>query len=469
MSQENVHACRTVPTLGSTIRSDPYSRRELFRRSPAYFAQFTFAHYLKNPTPEFHFDIYEKLSKHKSGLVEIIAFRGSGKSTIASLIFPLWSALYGGAKFIIICSDTFTQVKLLMAHIQTEIESNPVIVGEFGDLKGKQEWTATSMVLTNGVRIMGVSQGQKVRGLRHNEHRPDLIVLDDIENVESVRTKEQRDHTDEWIASDVFPALEPEIGKLVIVGSLLHHDSALARYKKKIINDKIGVLIEYPLFIGEFALWSERFPEPVVDQIKKRMGSRYYRREYMLEIIADEDQIVKTIVRYGVLPEIDRVAVAVDLAISQAQSADNRAIVTVGKGVDGKFYVLRCTTGRWSFNETLDVINREYKSAVASFPDCTVQLGVEDVAFQRSAIEEIQRRFSLPVEPIKQTTDKRSRLETLSPYFEQAQILFPEVGTEELETELLGFGVEPHDDTVDALEMAMRLLIDDGEAQIFIL
>jgi len=44
-------------------------------------------------------------------------------------------------------------------------------------------------------KIVGKSTGQKVRGIRYKQWRPDLIIIDDIEDLEMIRTKEQRDKT----------------------------------------------------------------------------------------------------------------------------------------------------------------------------------------------------------------------------------------------------------------------------------
>jgi hypothetical protein len=39
----------------------------------------------------------------------------------------------------------------------------------------------------------------KLRGLRHGPYRPDLAILDDIENDELVRNPDQRDKLDNWL------------------------------------------------------------------------------------------------------------------------------------------------------------------------------------------------------------------------------------------------------------------------------
>lgn len=427
-------------------------------------------HYLKDDLPAFHYDLYETLETLPAGLLEVVAFRGSGKSTISALALPLWAAYTGKRKFIILCSDTFNQAKLLVGHIQEEIENNPLLKEDYGAQQSKKEWQAMSMVLNNDVRIVGASRGQKIRGSRHKEMRPDLIICDDVENIDDVRTREMRDKTDEWFTSDVMPALEQE-GTVLLIGSLLHHDSLIARMRNKIQQFNIGVVHEYPLFNSKNEnVWAEKFTPAYIERIKATMGSRYFLREYCLALVPTDEQIVKTINHYTTLPNIVRLAIGVDLAISQSDTADYTAICGVALCEDGKFYVLGIKYGRWLFNETLAQTYAYYMALRAQFPEHSPQLGIEDVAYQRAAIEEVQRRYQLPVNPIRHGgQDKRARLEVLSPYFEQGQVLFPAKGCENLTDQLIGFGIEPHDDLVDAFEMAMRQCVNTDTAQILAL
>src|ERR1700730_7292935 len=86
---------------------------------------------------------------------------------------------------------------------------------------------------------------------------------------------------------------------------------------------------------------------------------------------------------------------------------------------------------------------------------------VEPVAYQQFAIEEMERRaFSVQaMHPIK---DKRARLRVAARYIKTGIVKFPRHGCEQLLTQLLGFGVEKHDDAVDALVYLIPGVIGDG-------
>jgi len=424
------------------------------------FAFIYLRHYFKASIAEFQREIYGDLQNNDVRFLEVIAFRGSAKSTISALAFPLWCAIFKKRNFIILASDTFTQAKLIIANLIYELEGNEKIRTHFGGFKGKEEWTATNIFLKNGVRIMSRSRGQKIRGLRHLQYRPDLVVADDVENIEDIRTKEQRDKTYEWFYSDVIPAMDVTIGKMVLIGNMLHSDSLMSRVKTKIQEQHNGVLKEYPLLDeNSLSIWEDFYTPDKIAELKK---DRFWQREYLLKPMVGEGQLVKKLFYYSSVPKdtLRRIAIGVDLAISKKDEADYSAINVLAQDGNKKMYNLKNIYGRWNFNETLSNIYTVYQTYTKVYPHLAVLLGFEDVAYQRAAIEEFYRRYSIQPISIKQTKDKRARIETTLPYIENEQVLFGREGMEDLEIQLLNFGTERYDDCVDAFEISMRILLE---------
>jgi phage terminase large subunit-like protein len=71
-------------------------------------------------------------------------------------------------------------------------------------------------------------------------------------------------------------------------------------------------------------------------------------------------------------------------------------------------------------------------------------------------------RAMLPVVPMRPTHDKRSRLMVVAPYIKNGTVLFPRSGCEQLLAQLFNFGVEGHDDLVDALVYLILGLVEQG-------
>jgi predicted phage terminase large subunit-like protein len=75
---------------------------------------------------------------------------------------------------------------------------------------------------------------KRMRGRRHGPYRPDLVLLDDIENDENVRSPEQRDKLERWLTRTVLK-LGPanDTMDVFLIGTILHYDSVLSRVMRK--------------------------------------------------------------------------------------------------------------------------------------------------------------------------------------------------------------------------------------------
>jgi predicted phage terminase large subunit-like protein len=84
---------------------------------------------------------------------------------------------------------------------------------------------------------------------------------------------------------------------------------------------------------------------------------------------------------------------------------------------------------------------------------------VEDVAYQKSVIQELNR-FHYPAEEVKVFgSDKRARLMTISHLVQSGAVLFPRKGTKDLENQLINFGSEKYDDLADAFSILMTKIV----------
>ena len=142
--------------------------------------------------------------------------------------------------------------------------------------------------------------------------------------------------------------------------------------------------------------------------------------------------------------------VGFDHAISKKETADFTTMVSgVMVLVDGvpKIYILpNPINERLSFHETIQQMQATFQ-AVRAYT--TPLFFIEDVMYQRAAIEEAQRN-GIPTRPMKAGQDKRARLRAAATFIQNGMVLFPRSGTEDLLSQLLGFGVEDHDDLADA-------------------
>jgi len=442
-------------------------------------------HHFPLDLSDFFDEMCEALETHDFKRLEMIGFRGCAKSTLASLAFPIWAALEHPElyPFIILLADTRGQASINAASIQYELKNNDLILRDYGHLKYRkiddprpeptlesdEDWQAMNCVLDNGVRILSRSRGQKVRGLKHRQHRPSLVIGDDVEGLDWVRTQENRDKSDRWYRGDVLPSID-EHGRAVVIGNWLHTDGLMARLK----NTGIFRVLEFPLLRDgdgteiERCTWKAKYPtQEAIDQKRQELGDIGFRREMLLQVVPEEGQDVlpEDITYYDDPPFDDgnHLAHGVDLAISTKESADYTAIVsgevTWTNGQLEIYIQPNPVLRRMGFHETMDSMdNIRHSSKMSS------EFFVESVAYQAAAIEEMERRaFAVTaMHPIK---DKRARLRVAARYIKNGTVKFPRTGCEMLLNQLLGFGSERFDDGVDGLTNLILGVAQDGIEQ----
>ncbi|MFA5080290.1 MAG: hypothetical protein WC472_01555 [Candidatus Paceibacterota bacterium] len=443
------------------IITDRDFRINLALNSFYYFFHIYFAHYIKYDTADFQKEIMSLCQDDSIPFLEVIAFRGSAKSSIVTLAYAIWVVVTGRRHYPIITSDTFGQAKQHIFNLKSELETNDLLVNDFGPFEENEEWTATSFVLKKyKARIQARSAGQKMRGLRHREYRPDVLIVDDIENIKSVRSKEQRDKTERWLLSEALAALDPK-AKIILIGNLLHQDSLMMRIKKQIDNgERDGVVKMYPIIKNKKSIWPGRFPtksslEDLKRGVRDPSGNpvKTWQREFLLKIVPEDGQIVHDnwIKFYDELAkDITKTAVGVDLAISEEDKSDFTAMVPGSGGIiddHPRIYILPFIVNKhFTFHETQNKMKALSKTLrVYSVPT----FYVEDVQYQKAAIQEAKRKL-LMIRGVRPGSDKTARLEVAASYIQNGTVLFPRKGAEELLTQLLGFGTEEHDDLVDA-------------------
>ncbi len=460
-------------------------RTAITRESHWYFFHFYFAHYVKYPTAPFQKEIFDLTEREDLGNFFVVAFRGSAKSTIVTTSYPIWSILgKQQKKFILILCQTQAQAKQHMMNLRRELESNVLLKRDLGPFNEESdEWGSTSLVFSNlGARITAASSEQSIRGLRHNQHRPDLIIGDDVEDIASTKTREGRNKTYQWLTAEVIPTGDRNT-RMVIVGNLLHEDSLLMRIKEDIEKEKIdGVFKEFPLLNNNGdIIWPGKYPSmEQVETEKRRAGNDYaWQREYLLKIVPAEDQAIhrEWIHYYDKLPDKIRfksgyssnieIRIGVDLAISKRDTADYTAMV-IGWLYETEseylIYILDVINKRLTFPETVDLcksLNESYKRE-GLHPTFVI----EDVAYQQALPQQLKNEGIYNVHSIRPgNQDKRTRLTLTAHMIKNAKIFFPRTGCEELINQIVHCGVEKHDDLADAFS---SLVLDFLEKSPFV-
>ncbi len=455
--------------LLSQILSDKDLRVALAKQSHEWFFAIYFNHYIKYKSAPFHKEMFRASEDESIKNLIMLSFRGSAKSTIMTLSYPIW-AIMGKQqkKFVIIIGQTQRQARYFLSNIKRELESNELLRSDFGPFEEQDdEWGSYSLVLPwYNARIAAVSMEQTIRSLRHKEHRPDLILCDDIENLDSVRNRENRDKIYNWITGEIIPAGDFNT-RAIFTGNLLHEDSLLMRMIERIKNKELdGVFKKIPLIDEQNVIaWPGKFKTmEEIEREKKKIGNEIaWQREYLLRIVPDGGQIVhrKWIQYYDKLPETRNnenfrfTLTGIDLAISP--KGDFTAMVSANVyGEDRenlKIYILpNPINKRMEFSETIKVA-MELSTTLGNGE--RTKLSIENISYQDAAVQEL-KRLNFPAEGFNvHGKSKDARLAVASHTIRNGTVLFPRDGCRLLIDQLINFRTAKYDDLADAFVIAV--------------
>ena len=464
-----------------------------FRR----FVQTYFPHYVTKAPSVLHEYLYDRLEaiarSPQSETDALAAPRGEAKSTITSQLFVLWCLITGLKWYPMVGMDAFGQAAIMLEAIKAELEANPRLLMDFPEATGQGPvWQAGVIVTSNGRKVEAVGSGQRIRGRRHGPHRPDLFVGDDLENDENVKTPEQRDKLMGWITKAVLKlGGAGEKFDTVIVGTVLHYDSVLARLLKNPLwnSQKFQAVIRWPDDMAAWDRWEEILlaeGKPAADRyyaahrtqmdagavvswpagrplvalmlIRARDGHDAFDSELQNEPLSGEDAPFAKCIYFWVDRLKDWIFYgACDPSLGRAGASRDPSALLVG-GFNRQTGILDVVEAlikkRVPDRIISDVITlqREYRCLLWAF---------ETVQFQAFLLSELVKRAAIagipvPARAVTPITDKLLRIEAIQPHMANGLIrIHPSQTT--LVTQLRHFPKADHDDGPDGLEMLWQI------------
>lgn len=473
---KNKNQKNSLEKIFEKILVDKVLRKNTVQKSFEYFFPIYFHRCIEYQTAPFHEEIFHILEDIKIRLAVIVAFRGSAKSTIITTAYVLWSILgVQQKKFIVIFGQTEQKARQYLTQIKNQLLHNDLLKKDLGPFEEEKNslGNATALIIKKlNVKIMISSTEQSIRGMRHDEYRPDLIILDDIEDTNSVKTREGRNKAFNWLTSEVMPTGSKRT-RIIAVGNLLHEDSVLMRLKKKIEGGEMkymnGVYREYPIIDDHGnPLWPGRYPTPedIKMQQETIMDENVWSREFLLKIISTLEQVVHPEwIHFFTQPpkeNLRSIAIGIDLAVSEKESADYTAMVVGHIYGHGKNMKICIQPNPINERITFPVQTEYIKALVATQKQkhFRVKLYIEDVGYQKALVQLFEsQKYDVEGVPVK-GSDKTTRLRLTTSLLKDGRILFPETGCEELIEQLVGFGKETHDDLADAFAILVLKVLE---------
>lgn len=322
-------------------------------------------YHIRGEVPEFHKQIYEDLAVG-TRLYYISAPSEFSKTTICTLIYPLYRTVYYHEPYIVLSSRVDDTAMEMLDEIKNELRDNEKFKTVYGTLlptpdekpatRYKKKDSAHVIELENGTTIRSVGWGGNVRGRKRKGYRITLFIGDDPEEVEDMTSDVVLKKHIKWLKRSVVPRTDKEFGKVRIVGTriglgctidnLMKDPRWHGRVYKALIPDELPIEKRTSIWekrwptawlqkerrdaiaAGDLDDWMfERMNEPVSSLVKNLKGYLTWEGEFERR---NEQNLLHI---HGYLDPISVYTYhTIDPAFSDAESADERAQVTFAMG-----------------------------------------------------------------------------------------------------------------------------------------
>lgn len=509
---------------GEKLEGKSGLRKRLAAIDLGYFGRAYLPHYFTRKSPKFHAELDDiwtkgviknlnplkdskKISKLDGTRRAIAAPRGHAKSTSFTFKDTMHSILYEYKHYPIIISDSTEQAEGFLADIKTELEENLIIFDDFGDLQGKV-WKTGVILTSTDVKVEAIGSGKKIRGRRHRNWRPDLIVMDDVENDENVNTPDQRRKLYNWFNKAVSKAGDTYTD-ICYVGTILHYDSLLSKvlnnpeYHSKKYRGVISFAENQALWDawetiytdlenedrqedaeeffncnkeemlkGAEVLWEEKQPYYKLMVMRISEGESSFNSEIQNDPIDpdncdfneewfdfyDETEIDFSDPRFIIVG-------ANDPSLGKNQKSDTSFVGSLAKDLKtGYMYIVEASIEKRVPDVIIEDVMELSRRTKLLYRKPLFKFGVETVQFQHF-FKDVMAQKSLacgeyvPIEEVKSIQNKDIRIKSLQPFVKNKYLKF-NAKHKTLLKQMREYPMGKNDDGPDGLEMMVRIALN---------
>lgn len=391
----------------------------------------------KDATPPFHADYQTSFFNPYIPKLLYWIFRGGAKSSIAEECLAIGANFKQFNNAVIVGANETRASERLIA-IRHELQYNERLISLFGEQVGPI-WSDTKLVLSNGVMIQAIGQGQDLRGIKYLQYRPDFALLDDLEKREDAWTPAARAKMKRWYFGEFFPALDPKA--LVRMNATPLDEEALSVTFSKLPDwQTLTVPIQYKdEKTGEaHSSWSERYPLSWINQTRKAYEDAgeldMFNREYLLLSTSNELKVFKKeYFRYAHHSRSYEAVFAIYDPARTVKATSAHTGFVVYSWIGNKLVVWESGGAFWQPSEIIrhifDINERYSPIFIAVEKD-----GLEEFILQPLRQESSKRNVCLPIKDVRAPKGKTDFIKALEPFFKAGEVIF--VGTKEDHTTL---------------------------------
>ncbi len=386
----------------------------------------------------------------------------------------LKAQIYGGAELrqfwvMVLVGKSQDNANTLLADLQAELQYNKRYAADFGEQYNNGTWEEGSFVTKDGTAFFARGRGQSPRGLRYRSHRPDYIVIDDLDDDELCENPARVSRLTDWVKEALFGALDGGRGRFIMVGNLIAKNSVLANICaiKSVKVSQVNILDRE----GRVS-WAAKWTREEVQAIEDFEGYRSFQKEYMNNPIVEGAVFRHDWIKWAKRPawrDFTEIVLYIDPSWKSSTKNDYKAAKLWAKDKATRLWHLRAFVRQATIAEMVrwcyDLYEWAQQTGIA-VKFYMEAIFMQDNILQDFASEGVLRGFQLPIIPDKRKKpDKFQRIESVAPLWERGFVFYDESQKDDPDmvravdfTLAFQKGMRGHDDAPDADEGAIYLL-----------
>jgi hypothetical protein len=455
-----------------SVQIDLGALRHALRTDPEFFINFFLGDEIRSGVPEFHKIVFGHMTSLDPQFKRFACAvpRDHAKTTLAKLS-AVWYLLFSPYRFIVYLSNTAPIAIEACKDIIGFIESEN-FRAVFGDAEyvTKQEGTGLYKFRIGDklciLRALGA--GQQVRGINIDNQRPELAIVDDLEDSENIATPHLLKKLRRWFYGTFRKALDKFNHKIIQIGNLVQADCIL---NSNLESDywasmRLGALLENSKPLWPEAWSIEKLREDFVEYLHAGQIHTWFAEMMNIPLPEGKGLITPEEIGYipGVLTGQHRHAfITVDPAVTKETWGDKTAIVAHVFMEDAQAW----TIGEYVHERGMDPLEIIRQAIQMAIRWGAPVIGVEGVAYQKALVF-FFRYFLIEynvldlevVELMPSNASKTTRLATWAGYLRNRTYYLPE-GDIEITEQLLRYDpakTNNADDLIDACAYGVQML-----------
>lgn len=386
-----------------------------------------------------------------------------GKSELISLRFPCWYLARHPEDYIVLAGYA-ESIALTHSRQARDIFISSEMGRLFPDIRHRPERPGQEIIIPErqaahewGTKqggsyyAVGIGGGLTGRGFNIG------IIDDPVKDEEEAASQTIRDKVWDWYQKVFRTRAEPDAA-IIIVMTRWHQGDLVGRLLKQSQEDPAAdqwEILHFRAMQDGQALWTERYPIEVLENIRSSIGGRAFESLYQGNPTVAEGQIIKREwwQYFRERPQFSRTIHSWDTAFKDKTKNDYSVCSVWGEAQNG-YYLLDIWRDRVEFPELKRVAVALYDR---DMPNVVI---VEDKASGQSLIQEMQRNTRIPVLPVKVDSNKVARANSVTPLIEAGKVFLPENASWLFDyiEELSAFPNAEHDDQVDSTTQALSFM-----------